>query len=94
MAKPYVWNEEKDKLLKLERRISFDDAVKAIESGGLLVTEEHPNKEKYRNQKIYIVNIENYAYLVPFVEDAEKIFLKTVYPSRRATKKYLKKGGL
>ena len=91
MTKPYSWNENKNKLLRLERGVSFDDVVKAIESGDLLATEEHPNKEKYGNQKIYIVNIESYVYLVPFVEDEKKIFLKTIYPSRRATKKHLKK---
>lgn len=92
MAKPYAWDSNKNKLLKLERRISFDDVVKALESGGLIKTEEHHNKKKYRNQKIYSVNIQDYVYLVPFVEDNEKIFLKTVYPSRKATKKYIKKG--
>lgn len=91
MSKPYTWNEGKNKLLKLERGVSFDDTVRAIESGGLLVTEEHHSK-KYSHQRIYVVNIGDYAYLVPFVEDKEKFFLKTVYPSRKATRRYLKKG--
>ena len=56
---------------------------------GLLDTIEHPNADKYSNQKIFIVNIENYIYLVPFVESEESIFLKTIIPSRKMTKKYL-----
>ncbi len=55
----------------------------------LLDTIEHPNKKKYQNQRIFIVEINDYAYLVPFVEDERIIFLKTIIPSRKMTKKYL-----
>lgn len=91
--KYFDWNEEKNKLLKIERDISFEEVLIAIESGNLLEIVEHPKKQKYPNQKILVVNINNYGYLVPFVEDKEKIFLKTIIPSRQATKKYLIKGG-
>ncbi len=87
--KNFDWDEEKNKKLKLERGVGFKDVVTAINEGRLLVTLNHPNKEHYPNQKIYIVNIENYAYIVPFVEDREKKFLKTIYPSRKMTKKYI-----
>ena len=91
--KYYDWNKEKNELLKIERDISFEQVVIAIESGGLLEIVKHPNSRKYPNQKIYLVNIDNYVYLAPFVEDEEKIFLKTIIPSKKATRKYLFKGG-
>lgn len=88
--KYYSWKEEKNELLKVERQISFEDVVFYIEMGFLLDVLEHPNQEKYKGQKIFVVQIEDYAYLVPFVEDERGIFLKTIIPSRKATKKYLK----
>lgn len=87
--KYFDWDKEKNERLKLEREVSFEDIVAAIESGGLLKVIEHPNIKQYPNQKIYIVKIDNYAYVVPFIEDEEKRFLKTIFPSRKATKKYL-----
>ena len=83
------WNEEKNNFLKKERNISFEDIEFAISNGGLIETREHPNQEKYPGQKLFFININNYIYTVPFVEDENKIFLKTVYPDRIATKKYL-----
>jgi uncharacterized DUF497 family protein len=88
--KYFSWNEEKNELLKEERQISFEDVVFYIEQGFLLDVLEHPNQEKYQGQKIFVVQIDEYAYLVPFVEDEREIFLKTIIPSRKATKKYLK----
>lgn len=88
--KYFSWNEEKNELLKEERQISFEDVVFYIEQGFLLDVLEHPNQEKYQGQKIFVVQIDEYAYLVPFVEDEHEIFLKTIIPSRKATKKYLK----
>jgi len=85
-VKYFDWDEEKNQKLKDERGIGFEDIVTAIDEGRLLVTLDHPKRE---NQKIYIVNIEDYAYMVPFVEDEEKKFLKTIYPSRKMTKKYI-----
>lgn len=91
--KYYDWNEDKNKILKLERDICFEDVLIAIEAGQVLDIVEHSRKDRYKGQKIFIININNYAYLVPFVEDEEKIFLKTIIPSRKATKKYIVKGG-
>lgn len=93
MVKYIDWNEKKNELLKLERDVSFEEGIVALESGGLIKIIIHPKSERYPNQKIFVVNISNYAYLVPFVEDTEKIFLKTIIPSRKATKKYIVKGG-
>lgn len=88
--KYFSWNEDKNELLKEERQISFEDVVFYIEQGFLLDVLEHPNQEKYQGQKIFVVQIDEYAYLVPFVEDEREIFLKTIIPSRKATRKYLK----
>ena len=86
----FSWNEDKNELLKEERQISFEDVVFYIEQGFLLDVLEHPNQEKYQGQKIFVVEIDEYAYLVPFVEDEREIFLKTIIPSHKATRKYLK----
>ncbi len=88
--KYFSWNEEKNELLKEERQVSFEDVVFYIDQGFLLDVLEHPNQEKYKGQKIFVVRMDDYAYLVPFLEDENEIFLKTIIPSRKATKKYLK----
>lgn len=88
--KYFSWNEEKNDLLKSERQVSFVDVVFYIEKGFLLDVLEHPNQEKYKGQKIFVVQIDDYVHLVPFVENEHEIFLKTIIPSRKATKKYLK----
>lgn len=87
--KYFDWNEEKNERLKRERNISFETIVAQIERGNLIDIMEHPNKQKHGNQDMYVIEYDNYAYLVPFVEDEEKIFLKTIIPSRKATRKYL-----
>jgi len=87
--KYFEWNIEKNEELKAERDVMFEDVVLSIMHGMLLDTVEHPNKKKYPNQKIFIVNVNDYAYLVPFVEEEKTIFLKTIIPSRKMTKKYL-----
>jgi hypothetical protein len=83
---------EKNELLKKDRGVSFDDVVLAVETGNLLDDIEHPNKERYPNQDIFIIfiMIKNYVYLVPYVETEKEIFLKTIIPSRKMTKKYKK----
>jgi uncharacterized DUF497 family protein len=86
----FSWSEEKNELLKEERQVSFEDVVFYIELGFLLDVLEHPNQEKYEGQKMFVVQIDDYAYLVPFVEDDHEVFLKTIIPSRKATRKYLK----
>jgi len=88
--KIFAWNDDKNRILKAERQVCFEDVVICIEMGFLLDILEHPNQDKYKGQKIFVVQIDDYVYLVPFVEDEKKIFLKTVIPSRKATKRYLK----
>jgi len=85
------WSTEKNTLLLQNRKISFEDVLSAISSGGLIKTIAHPNQNKYNGQQIFVINIKKYIYLVPFVETEQKIFLKTIIPSRKATKKYLRK---
>jgi len=87
--KYFAWNPEKNEQLKTERNISFEEIVFYIEKGQLLDTVEHPNQERYAGQRIFIVEINEYAYLVPFVEDERAVFLKTIIPSRKATQMYL-----
>lgn len=89
--KYFDWDKEKSLRLTEERDVSFEDVVEAISEGKILDTFNHPNQKKYPGQKVYVVEIRNYAYFVAYVEDEEKKFLKTVYPSRDATKKYLLK---
>jgi len=84
-----TWNAEKNIQLIQERGISFERVVQHIEKKELLAIIQHPNPLKYPNQRMFILNINNYAYLVPFVENDKEIFLKTIIPSRKATKKYL-----
>ena len=86
----YNWNAEKNLLLKEERKLSFEQIILHIESGDLLDIVEHPNKEKFSHQKILIVQIEDYVIAVPFVENGKERFLKTIIPSRKLTKQYLK----
>ncbi len=86
------WSEDKNKILKKERIVVFEDIVIAIENDRVLDIVNHTNIEKYPNQKMLIVNINNYAYIVPFVRDEKGIFLKTIIPSRKMTKRYLKNG--
>ena len=87
--KHFDWDDEKNELLKHERGITFEEVVFHIENGDVLDVIEHPNAAKYRSQKIYILDIDGYAYLVPFVETQDVRFLKTIIPSRKMTRKYL-----
>ena len=91
--KPFRWNHEKNEQLKAERNISFEEIVLAIEADGLLDLVAHSNTSKYPQQRMFVVAVEQYAYLVPFVEETEYYFLKTVIPNRKATRDYLKGGG-
>ena len=74
------------------RGLSFEDIVFYLQHDTLLDDIEHPNKEKYPNQRVFVLDIDGYVYLVPYVEDRNEIFLKTVIPSRKATKQYLGEG--
>ena len=87
--KPFRWNHEKNETLKIERQISFEEIVLAIEADGLLDELRHPNLEKYPNQSVFVVTLDDYVYLVPYVEEPDYYFLKTVIPSRKATRDYL-----
>ena len=90
--KPFRWNAEKNESLKTERGVSFEHVVVAVETGGLLDMTDHPNMARYPHQKVMIVAINSYAYLVPYVEEEDYYFLKTVIPSRKATREKLEKG--
>ncbi len=90
--KPFRWGAEKNAELMTERGISFEQVVVAVEAGGLVDVLAHPNPKKYPNQRIMVVSWDGYAYLVPFVDDVDHYFLKTVIPSRKATRDYLKQG--
>jgi uncharacterized DUF497 family protein len=87
--KYFQWNEEKDAQFKQERGVSFSDIVAVMIGGGLLDLVPHPNPKKYRNQRMLVVKVAEFVYLVPFVETEDGIFLKTIIPSRKATVKYL-----
>jgi hypothetical protein len=87
-VKTFRWNPQKNEQLKVDRGICFEDVVLAIESGGLLDVVEHPNSKRYPNQGVYVVAIASYVYLVPHVEEPDYVFLKTIIPSRKATRDY------
>jgi len=90
--KSLMYSYEKNELLKKERGIGFEDVILSLENGDLLDDISLPNKEKYSNQNIFIIfiRIKDYVYLVPYVETEDKIFLKTIIPSKKMNKKYSK----
>ena len=88
-VKYFAWDDAKNAKLKADRGIGFEEIVFHIERGDLLDILEHPNPERYGGQRIFVVRREDYMYLVPFVEDEHTVFLKTIIPSRKATKEYL-----
>jgi hypothetical protein len=92
--KPFRWNHDKNDELKIGRGISFEEIVLAIEADGLLDIVQHPNIGKYPNQLVFIVALDGYVHLVPFVEEGDYYFLKTVIPSRKATRDYLLRSNL
>jgi len=87
--KLFNWNSEKNQKLILDRGVSFEEAIFYIQSGGLLDDIVHPNAQAFPSQRIFVVRIDDYAYLVPYVETEEEIFLKTIIPSRKFTRIYL-----
>jgi uncharacterized DUF497 family protein len=86
--KIFKWNADKNEILFRKRGITFEEIVQKIESGANYIETDHPNINKYPDQKIVVVEIEGYAYLVPCVINGNEYFLKTIIPSRKATKKY------
>ena len=87
--KPIRWSAEKSLSLKAERGVSFEEVLSAMSQGNLVAVMDHPNRVKYRHQKLLVVRIRGYAYLVPYVENEKEIFLKTIMPSRKATRDFL-----
>ena len=85
----YEWNSDKNEWLKKHRNISFEQIIFHLGQGDIWLIADHPNQKKYPGQQIYFVIVERYIYLVPHVNDTKHIFLKTIIPSRKATKKYL-----
>ncbi|MBF0377330.1 MAG: BrnT family toxin [Desulfamplus sp.] len=85
----YRWNTDKNLWLKKERGISFEEIVWHIEHGYLLDDLAHPNQEKYPEQRIMIIKVKDYAFIVPYVENEDGVFLKTVIPNRKATREYI-----
>ncbi len=88
----FNWNDEKNQWLKKERNISFEQVVIAIESNDIVDILENPNKLKYKNQIMILVNIDDYVYAIPAIMGNDVIFLKTIFPSRKYTDHYLKRG--
>ena len=88
--KVFRWDNEKNELLKNSRGVCFEQVVILMEREYILETIEHPNQNKYPGQKIATVMIDDYAYLVPYVQKSDEIFLKTIIPSRKATNKYMR----
>lgn len=90
--KAFRWNPDKNRALLSERGVSFEEVIVAIDRGGLLDVLAHPNLGKYPNQRLLVVTWGDYVYLVPYVEEADYYFLKTIIPSRKATRDYLRAG--
>lgn len=88
MTKPIRWNEEKNQLLLLQRDICFEQIIDKIAVGDILDRKIHPNAIKYPHQQIFVFDIDGYIHYVPFVENEDEIFLKTIIPSRKLTKTY------
>ncbi len=88
--KVFRWDNEKNEWLKQIRGVCFEEVVILMEREDVLETIEHPNQDKYPGQKVAIIRIENYAYLVPYIQESDEIFLKTIIPSRKATNKYVR----
>lgn len=91
--KYFDWDEEKNEKLKRERGVSFEDVIVAMQEGKILAIIKHPNQRQYPKQKVFVIDLSDYTYLVPFSEDEKKIFLKTIFPSRKYTKIYIEEGG-
>jgi uncharacterized DUF497 family protein len=86
----FRWDNEKNEMLRKNRGVCFEQVVVLMERGDVLDTIEHPNQDRYPGQKIAIIRIDDYAYLVPYIEKSEELFLKTIIPSRKATNNYVR----
>jgi len=83
------WNADKNQELISRRGIAFEDVAFHVKEGDILDEFPHPNQEKYPDQRVFAVSIDDYVYLVPYIESSKELFLKTIIPSRKATKQYL-----
>src|SRR6266850_4662021 len=90
-VKYFTWDDAKNEKLKADRGIGFEEIVFLIGQGHVLDILEHPNQQRYGGQRIFVIQRDDYVYLVPFVEDDKLIALRTIIPSRKATKQYLEK---
>lgn len=88
--KVFNWNADKNRTLMKQRGVSFEQVLLALQNGDLLDDGRHPNRDKHPNQRMFIVEIHDYAWLVPYVENDDEIFMKTVIPSRKATRHFLR----
>ena len=84
----FTWKEEKNEKLQRGRGFSFEELVAALEAGGLLANIPHPNQHTYPHQRILIVNMNSYAYEIPYISEDDNTFFITAFPSRRATQRY------
>lgn len=89
--KYFTWDADKNEKLRAGRGISFEEIVFHVDHGDVLDILEHPNQEKYEGQRVLVVKVEDYVYLVPFVEMENEVVLKTIILSRKATKRYLRR---
>ena len=90
----YEWDPDKNERLKRERNISFEDIVFHLSEGDIWKVSDHPNQTDYPGQRMYFVIVDGYIYMVPHVVEKDYVFLKTIIPSRKATKDYRNDGGL
>lgn len=90
----YAYSREKEELVKRKHGVSFEEVIRALDKKKILAKFAHPNHKKYPNQYVFVVEVGGYAIIVPHVEQDETIFLKTAYPSRKYTKKFIKKKGM
>lgn len=84
----YDFSQEKNVKLMAERGVGFEDVIAVLDARGPITVIDHPNKKKYPHQKIYVIEMDNYIYLIPYERNEDKIVLKTIFPSRKMTRLY------
>jgi hypothetical protein len=89
MGKPIFWDHAKSKQLRHQYGIGFEEVIIALEQEKLLDDRKHPNTQQYGHQRQLVLQIDDYVYVVPYINDTNHYFLKTLFPSRRATQEYL-----
>ena len=86
----YQWDNKKNMILKQKRGVTFEQVIMHIENGDVLDIIVHPNKARYPNQQVLVIEMNEYVYAVPFVQQGQERFLKTILPSRKLTRMYLR----